>query len=129
MWFQVAIFHSYEVCAWDQFCILPRLFCIRIFHVILYCFKKKTSACGSHPDCPVGQWANRCDPLSTLAHTLTSCMFQISKSTEQDSKISRKVFSDFKRDLSLWFYSYSQPVIIAIHCYSGKSVQLYNIAN
>ena len=29
-------------------------------------FKKKTSTCGSYPDCSVGQWVNKCDPLSTL---------------------------------------------------------------
>ena len=38
-------------------------------HVTLATFKKKTSRCGSHPDCSVGQWVksvNRCDPISTL---------------------------------------------------------------
>ena len=40
-------FCSQEVCAWDQFCILPRmkksmaLFHIRIFHVILHYFQKE----------------------------------------------------------------------------------------
>ena len=33
-------------------------------------FKKKTSTCGSHLDCSVGHWVNRCDPwpLSTLLY-------------------------------------------------------------
>ena len=55
--------------------ILPRmkisivLFHIKNFHfmhVSYITFKKKTSTCGSHLDCSVDQWVNRCDSLSTL---------------------------------------------------------------
>ena len=28
----------------------------------------KLVICGSHPDCFVSQWVNRCDPLSTLIY-------------------------------------------------------------
>ena len=80
-------FHLQEVCARDQFCILPRmkkpmtLFHIKNYfscHVIL--LKRnfqhvghKWVICRSHPDCSVGQrvkWINRCDPLSTLLGSL-----------------------------------------------------------
>ena len=32
----------------------------------------KRIICGSHPDCYVGQWVNKCNPLSTLLSSATS---------------------------------------------------------
>ena len=81
-------FHSQEFCACDQFCIQKKsmaLFHIWFFHVILHNFLKKTLACGSqeghcgsYPDRSVGQWVNRCDPLSTLvAMQYFNCILQL----------------------------------------------------
>ena len=45
----------------------------KIFMSCYITFKRKTSTCGSHLDCSVGQWVkwvNRCDPLLILNQVL-----------------------------------------------------------
>ena len=83
MWCQR--FHLQGVCTREWFCILPRMKkSMALFHIksfscpVTILLKRKCQhmgghkwvICGSHPGCSVGQWVDRCDPLSTLMQTL-----------------------------------------------------------